>query len=67
MDLYIASGGYHDYLSNDESLQDRYISIRRRNFVKSEDGLPKIRSSASCVKVADFDGDGHQDLFVVEG
>lgn len=65
MDLYIASGGYHDYLSNDESLQDRlYINQGGGNFVKSEDALPKIRSSASCVKVIDFDGDGHLDLFV---
>ncbi|WP_373522552.1 VCBS repeat-containing protein [Aquiflexum sp.] len=65
MDLYIASGGYHDYLSNDESLQDRlYINQGGGNFVKSEDALPKIRSSASCVKVVDFDGDGHMDLFV---
>ncbi|MEB2784822.1 VCBS repeat-containing protein [Algoriphagus persicinus] len=65
MDLYIASGGYHDYLSYDESLQDRlYVNHGGGNFVKSEDALPKIRSSASCVKVVDFDGDGHLDLFV---
>lgn len=65
MDLYIASGGYHDYLSNDESLQDRlYINQGGGDFVKSEHGLPKIRSSASCVKAVDFDGDGHLDLFV---
>ena len=65
MDLYIASGGYHDYLSNDESLQDRlYINQGGGTFVKSEDALPKMRSSASCVRVVDFNGDGHLDLFV---
>lgn len=65
LDLYIASGGYHDYLSNEESLQDRlYINQGGVKFVKSEDALPAIRSSASCVQVMDFDGDGHLDLFV---
>ncbi|MBW3466489.1 VCBS repeat-containing protein [Arthrospiribacter ruber] len=65
LDLYIASGGYHDYLSSDESLQDRlYLNDGQGNLKISADKLPRIRSSASKVVSFDFDGDGHLDLFV---
>ncbi|SMD43899.1 Repeat domain-containing protein [Aquiflexum balticum DSM 16537] len=65
LDLYLASGGFHDYISTDENLQDRlYINQGDGKFVKSEDGLPRITSSASRVKPIDFDGDGLVDLFI---
>jgi enediyne biosynthesis protein E4 len=65
LDLYLASGGFHDYISTDENLQDRlYINQGDGSFLKSEDGLPKITSSASRVKPIDFDGDGLVDLFI---
>jgi len=65
LDLYLASGGFHDYLSTDENLQDRlYLNQGGGKFIKSEDGLPGISSSASRVKPIDFDGDGLVDLFV---
>lgn len=65
LDLYLASGGFHDYISTDDNLQDRlYINQGHGKFVKSEDGLPKITSSASRVKPTDFDGDGLVDLFI---
>jgi hypothetical protein len=65
LDLYLASGGFHDYLSTDENLWDRlYLNQGGGKFIKSEDGLPGISSSASRVKPIDFDGDGLVDLFI---
>ena len=64
-DLYVASGGYGDYLAGDPLLQDRlYINDGKGNFTKSNTALPKILSSKSCVKTADINGDGYPDLFV---
>ena len=63
-DLYVASGGYSSYTVDDPLLQDRlYINNKRGGFTKSTT-LPKMYSSKSCVSAADFDGDGHQDLFI---
>ncbi|MEO6849652.1 MAG: VCBS repeat-containing protein [Mucilaginibacter sp.] len=64
-DLYVASGGYDDFLPDDPKLQDRlYINDGKGNFTKAKDALPKMISSKSCVKVADINGDGFPDLFV---
>jgi len=63
-DLYVASGGYSSYTIDDPLLQDRlYLSNGKGGFTKSA-ALPKMHSSKSCVRAADFNGDGHQDLFV---
>lgn len=65
LDLYLASGGYHDYFGLDESLQDRlYINDGKGNMLLSINQLPELRSSASKVISADFNGDGFPDLFV---
>ncbi|MDR3694486.1 VCBS repeat-containing protein [Mucilaginibacter sp.] len=64
-DLYVCSGGYGDFTPDDPLLQDRlYINDGKGNFVKSNNALPKMLSSKSCVKVADINGDGYPDLFV---
>ncbi|MCR9013746.1 VCBS repeat-containing protein [Aquiflexum gelatinilyticum] len=64
-DLYICSGGYHDYLSNEESLQDRlYINDGMGNLHLSTNSLPKMLTSSSAVSTADFNNDGNLDLFV---
>jgi len=64
-DLYVASGGYGDYMPDDPLLQDRlYINDGKGNFVKSKNALPKMLSSKGCVKAADINGDGKLDLFV---
>ncbi|MCH6199921.1 VCBS repeat-containing protein [Aquiflexum sp. LQ15W] len=65
LDLYICSGGYHDYLSNEESLQDRlYINDGQGNLNISTISLPKMLTSTSTVSVTDFNNDGNLDLFV---
>lgn len=64
-DLYVVSGGYHDYKKYDRSLQDRlYINDGTGRFTKSKDALPLMTGSKSCVCAADIDKDGDQDLFV---
>ncbi len=65
IDLYVSSGGYSSYASDDPLLQDRlYINDGKGNLRKSLDALPKMYSSTSCVRVTDINGDGHPDLFV---
>jgi len=64
-DLYVASGGYNSYLPDDPLLQDRlYLNDGKGNLSKSTTAIPVMHSSKSCVTAADFNGDGHPDLFV---
>ncbi|MEJ7911638.1 MAG: VCBS repeat-containing protein [Chitinophagaceae bacterium] len=65
MDLYVASGGYHNYLKEDAALQDRlYLGNGKGGFTTSADALPQMRVSKSCVRVGDVNGDGYPDLFI---
>lgn len=64
-DLYVCSGGYHNFEPLDGQLQDRlYLNDGKGNFVKSKNALPDMLTSTSCVRSADINGDGHIDLFV---
>ncbi|WP_240743262.1 VCBS repeat-containing protein [Ilyomonas limi] len=64
-DLYVASGGYHNFEPEDPLLQDRlYLNDGKGNFTKSTDALPKMLTSKGCVRVTDINGDNHPDIFV---
>ena len=64
-DLYIASGGYHNFTPDDPLLQDRlYLNDGKGNFTKAANALPSMLVSKGCVRVADINGDSSPDLFV---
>jgi hypothetical protein len=64
-DLYVATGGYHQFAAEDTLLQDRlYLNDGKGNFKRNEKALPAMHVSKSCVRPADVNGDGYTDLFV---
>ncbi len=64
-DLYVVSGGYHNYAPKDAALQDRiYLNDGKGNFKKATDLLPEMFVSKSCAAIADFNGDGSPDIFL---
>jgi len=64
-DLYVASGGYHNYREGDSLLDDRlYLGDGKGHFTRSREALPHMRVSKGCVRVGEVNGDGHPDLFV---
>ncbi|RYF99155.1 MAG: RNA-binding protein, partial [Chitinophagaceae bacterium] len=65
VDLYVSSGGYHNFTPGDKNLQDRlYLNNGSGQFTKATDALPEMNSSKGCVAVSDINGDGFPDLFV---
>ncbi len=65
LDVYVASGGYHDLLPDDPRLQDRlYLNDGRGHLSRAPNALPDLRGSKGCVTVLDANRDGKPDLFV---
>ncbi|KAA3437589.1 VCBS repeat-containing protein [Rufibacter hautae] len=65
LDLYVVSGGYHNFMPTDAALQDRlYLNDGKGNFKKALKALPTMLTSKSCVRASDINGDGALDLFV---
>jgi len=65
LDIYVASGGYHNFTTSSTELQDRlYINDGRGNFIKNENALPTNFESNSTIAIGDANADGHLDIFV---
>jgi hypothetical protein len=64
-DLYVASGG-NEFPESSSALSDRlYFNDGKGHFIKSDQVLPAGKyESTSCVRAADFDKDGINELFV---
>ncbi|MDC6365892.1 MULTISPECIES: VCBS repeat-containing protein [Flavobacteriaceae] len=65
LDLYVASGGYHNFEPKDKILQDRlYLGNGNGNFTRNTNALPQMFTSSGSVAIADIDNDGDNDIFV---
>jgi enediyne biosynthesis protein E4 len=63
-DLVIASGGV-EYPAGSPKLEDRlYLNDGKGRFSRSQSITRDKKGGSSCVKAADFDHDGDQDLFI---
>lgn len=63
-DLYIVRGGY-EFAPNSAEYQDLFfLNEGGGKLSLQKNAIPAETYSGSCVKAADFDGDGDQDLFV---
>jgi hypothetical protein len=64
LDLVVVAGGQEEYKSSSVLRPRLYINNGKGSFRKSLKSIPEIFLHASCVKPADYDGDGDIDLFI---
>ncbi|QYH38148.1 VCBS repeat-containing protein [Algoriphagus sp. NBT04N3] len=64
LDLFIGSGGYHDYLSSDEALQDRLYLNDGTGKLSLQKNFPAYTLSTGTAQALDINQDGFLDLFV---
>jgi hypothetical protein len=62
-DLYIASGS-NEQPPGTGAYRDRFYLNEKGRFILQAQAIPELLVSKSCVKAADFDGDGDLDIFV---
>ncbi|HEY8165676.1 MAG TPA: VCBS repeat-containing protein, partial [Gemmatimonadaceae bacterium] len=63
-DLFVVSGG-NEFSGTADQLRDRlYLNDGRGNFRRATNAIPDFFDNGGCVAAADFNGDGHVDLFV---
>ena len=64
LDLYIAAGGYENERNSPVYRDKLYVNDGKGNFTYDSAALPENFTSKFCVRAADFDHDGRQDLFI---
>ncbi|MEN8116044.1 MAG: VCBS repeat-containing protein [Bacteroidota bacterium] len=65
LDLYIVRGGNEAFTGNPLLADRLFINDGKGSFSKSKKGtLPYMAHNGSCVRPADFDGDGDLDIFI---
>jgi hypothetical protein len=64
IDLFLGSGGYHNYTSSDESLRDRLFLNDGTGVLVPQANFPTYAISTGSAVALDINGDSYLDLFI---